>query len=480
MAKQKLILFALALLVATFSSLLPAQSSSIQQTAMSWPMQQGESLNDVARLFYPKNRYMQRQFVVAAIKLNQDTQPDLKPNMAFLKESTIIIPDIKALSSKSPPKVAQAKVERVTVVADAVISTKLQAEYEKLVQRNTLFKLELDKLNVKLARLEQVFTALKVELMRLIETPVPAAPAPVAIEAASQPSVQQQASAATEHEPTVKQLPVAQVNEKPVSQSGDKARAPDFYLWLSLLTVLFVVGLFAGLMFYTRKQTEKSKVAATSAPATVSKNAFIETILSIIPSTSSRAAKTQPLVVQSEFSGSISDAEPVVNVLHEKEDAELMLEQAKIYVNLGRHEDAIKLLSAHIQLAPTAALQHWLYLLDIYRDTDQKEAFEESAKQLHQTFNVVMPQWEKISTVDEFFAPPHTLEEYDYIVDKVTKLWADCGKEADKLMQTKNYLDKLLTDTRNHERTGFSMDVFEDIVLLREMLDAREKLAKEV
>lgn len=276
--------------------------------------------------------------------------------------------------------------------------------------------------------------------------------------------------------PVLPRIQPLQAAKTPDAIIASRDRVPDFYLWVPLLTVLFVLALFVGLALYSRKQAEKRKVAASDVPATANKTAFFETILSVFPS---KIVKTQPLTVQSEFSGSIRDAEPV-KVTDEKEDAELMLAQAKIYVNLGRYDDAIKLLNTHIQAAPTAALQHWLYLLDIYRETDQKEAFEESAEQLHHTFNVVMPLWEKISTVDEFFAPVHTLEEYDYIVNKVTKLWADCEKEADKMMQTKNYLDKLLTDTRDHERTGFSMDVFEEIVLLRDMLDAREKLAQEV
>jgi len=164
-----------------------------------------------------------------------------------------------------------------------------------------------------------------------------------------------------------------------------------------------------------------------------------------------------------------------------KDEGEHVMEQAKIYVGLGKEADAIQLLKAHIDAAPKAALRHWLYLLDIYRMTNQKEAFLQSARQLHQTFNVVIPRWEKTpgseASVPVFEAT--SLEEYDYIVDKVTAMWADCAKEVKKIAQAKDYLDQLLTDNRNGERTGFSMGVLEDIMLLRDTLDTREKLALE-
>ena len=51
-----------------------------------------------------------------------------------------------------------------------------------------------------------------------------------------------------------------------------------------------------------------------------------------------------------------------------------------------------------------------------------------------------------------------------------------CEKEAQRISQTKKYLDDLLLDNRNNERTGFSIDVFKEIMLLRNMLDVREKL----
>jgi tetratricopeptide (TPR) repeat protein len=497
MAKRKVAQLASVMLLAAYSTLSYAQSNVLHQSAMSWPMQQGESLDDVARLFYPQNPYMQRQFVAAAIQLNQDSQPSLKAKQVFSEQSLIVIPDIKVLSKKSLRQVAssrltqtkqtipkQTKVQRINAVADSAIGDRLQSDYANLMQRNALFKHELETLNVRLLALQQRLVMLKEDLMRLISVSTPS-PTPVTTTLSTQVEVL---------EPSVAHVPTHKaIEDLSLSMSGEvqpirvtkntdtfiatRDRLSEIYLWMPLSVVLVVFILLIALVTYTRKQAEKLKSVVASVAVQTNVHTFFESVLSIFPS---QTIKAKSATLSSEFSGSISDAETLAKVMDEKEDAELMLEQAKIYVNLGRHEDAIKLLSAHIHVAPKNALQHWLYLLDIYRDTNQEQAFKESAEQLHHTFNVVMPEWEKSTTVKVLSAPSHSLETYDYIVNKVTTLWAECEKEAEKMMQTKHYLDQLLTDTRNHERTGFSMEVFEEIVMLRDMLDAREKLAQEV
>src|SRR5690606_5526753 len=120
------------LMVMLHSPLLFAEVSSQSQSAMSWPMQAGESINDLARLFYPHDKYMQQQFAAAAIKLNLEDRPDLSPATVFDQESTIVIPSIKALSKKGKSKFTQPVSSNDNDVASAIsltMSTKLQAEY---------------------------------------------------------------------------------------------------------------------------------------------------------------------------------------------------------------------------------------------------------------------------------------------------------------------------------------------------------------
>ena len=146
---------------------------------------------------------------------------------------------------------------------------------------------------------------------------------------------------------------------------------------------------------------------------------------------------------------------------------------AKIFLAIQREDEAIKLLKAQISAAPKATLQHWLLLLDIYSKTNQKAEFMQYAKLLHENFNVMMPSWDS-STLPS--AINSSLEAFAHISTKMTQLWANCEKEAQKISQTKSYLDELLLDNRNNERSGFSFEVFKEIILLRDMLDVREKL----
>ena len=119
---------------------------------------------------------------------------------------------------------------------------------------------------------------------------------------------------------------------------------------------------------------------------------------------------------------------------------------------------------------PKASLHHWLYLLDIFRDRNQKEEFLIYASQLHEHFNVMMPCWDNGPLA---MVVATSLEQFSHIVQTLTHLWAQENGYA----ETKAYLQLLLTDNREKERMGFTMQVFQEIVLLTEVLDIREKLA---
>ncbi|HSG92570.1 MAG TPA: hypothetical protein VK999_02570 [Methylotenera sp.] len=98
-ARQLLTLLALALMLHVPS--LSAAPSAESLSAIDWPLQRGESVQDLARLIYPKSQRMQQYFIAETIRLNREQQPDLHPNTAFAQQQQIIIPSIKQLSGKS-------------------------------------------------------------------------------------------------------------------------------------------------------------------------------------------------------------------------------------------------------------------------------------------------------------------------------------------------------------------------------------------
>ena len=98
-ARQLLTLLAFALMLHVPS--LSAAASAESLSAMDWPLQPGESIQDLSRLIYPKSQRMQQYFIADTIKLNVETQPELKATTVFEQQQQITIPSIKQLSGKS-------------------------------------------------------------------------------------------------------------------------------------------------------------------------------------------------------------------------------------------------------------------------------------------------------------------------------------------------------------------------------------------
>jgi tetratricopeptide (TPR) repeat protein len=266
-------------------------------------------------------------------------------------------------------------------------------------------------------------------------------------------------------EPTsLKQVVVADVEAK---QSSFFEKYLSAFIWATLL----VLGFLIGLTFYTRKQAKKLYLASAGNFNPLEQQVFIDDDKQAVQILS-RVHDVDFSLTQTEYAGNMS----VVELRNDnKEEGELALEQARIYVNIDRVDEAIELLKAQIEATPKASLHHWLYLLDIYRDTNQKEAFLQSAKQLHQSFNVMIPQWENVPLP---MVIASSLEEFPHIVEQLTTLWAGLEKPQEKIAETKAYIEDLLTDNRGSDRTGFSMDVFQELLLLRDLLNVREKLAE--
>jgi len=97
-ARQQLTLVALALMLHV--PLLSAAASGESLSAMDWPLQPRESIQDLSRLIYPKNPSMQQRFVAETIRLNRETQPELQPTTVFEQAQRIVIPSIKQLSKR--------------------------------------------------------------------------------------------------------------------------------------------------------------------------------------------------------------------------------------------------------------------------------------------------------------------------------------------------------------------------------------------
>lgn len=462
------------------------------QAAITWPVLPGESVKELAVLFYPKNKTMQRRFIVKTLQLSQEIHPTLTPATTLNNANFIVIPNIKYLGTNDvfiKPTPFNTKIsgnhDKEKLIAsygikDGVkveISTKLQLIYDDLVKRNTLFKQGLDKLNIKLASLIPKLAALKVELVRFFDITLSKADSkdkPVKQKHESQlqnnlslePNIHNQVAS-----PTQTQAPIDIPIKVPSIRSG-KPELISWNIWILISLLILLTGL--TLARYVHKKLK------TLYPITTLESSEIE-IKSVIKHEDSAEQRfvadevMDTSITESEFTGSIPDIEPEVSVdLEKKEEVRQVLEQAKIYINLNRLKEAMMLLRTQIQETPKAALHHWFCLLDLYRKSNQKEDFLNNAKQLHESFNIMLPQWEK-TTFPSLGAS--SLEELPHIVERLTTLWAAENKVTDNMYKTKAYLDELLMDNRSTERIGFGIEVFQEIMLLRDMLDIRLKLA---
>lgn len=460
----------------------PALPSLLPSDVLAWPLLPNESIASLATLFYPNNTAMQTRFIARSLILNtQELNNQTLTAYAKAQQVTlIIIPTLKSLSTesgqvKSPlkrmdlPQNVRAPwknpLQMSYALKDAaqfIVSPKLVAAYGNLVKRNEFLKIELQKLNDKLSGLQALMTMLTTEAMRTLSTPDSQNSAPDL--EVIQPNIALQSSNATQVI-----TPKMQAHEPHHTHVANS-------FWLEALAILLLLILIVAFKLYGRNRAKHADLAEQDLFKPLVTGQFIAEP-AIVPALNSvQVGALKPLdfsLTQSSYLGNSDKASGNIVVdwgeTAQQEESEQILEQARIFVNLGRTDEALQLLKAQIKAMPMTSLHHSLYLLDIFRDQNQKDEFLAYAKQIHEHFNVMMPQWGNAPLA---MVVATSLEQFSHIVETLTSLW---GK-ANGYLETKAYLKGLLTDNREKERMGFSLQVFEEIVCLSELLEIREKL----
>ncbi len=134
------------------------------------------------------------------------------------------------------------------------------------------------------------------------------------------------------------------------------------------------------------------------------------------------------------------------------------LQLAEIMLSMGLTQGAAQTLIEYTDANPRQAVYHWLKLLAIYRDSGQRQDFEETAEKLRKFFNI---QAAGTAGADPGEAP--TLESFPRIADQIQKLWSQPE-------ECQTYLRQLLEDNRDGLRIGFPQTVAEEFLLLGEIL----------
>ncbi len=437
------------------------------ETSMVWPLLPNESLAQLAAKFYPNNQYMQRQFISKTKRLNKTK---LSASTRYKKLTAITIPNLKALSvraglikratikpNEKPLRISH-NIEPEKEKSEFSLSSipeRLIRQYEALLVRNEFLKEELAKLNKRLAFLENKLGELKLVLDRTLTLPSKKKLNNLDMKNAVENKAQTQLDDQAEVLPTAKRAAEKPTVKKRISAENKTLQKSFFdlsnkFIWLGLLLLALLVVLGSSLIGKYRERKYTKLVSAISQQT---------------PEESFSKEGTETTPKEESLLQSTADTDSGTAV--EEQTDITVLQEAKALVAQGEVEEAISHLKWAIRAKPKVSINTWLYLLSMLRQQNLKEDFETFATEIHQHFNIMTPLW---TPREVEMIVPQTLEEFPHIVKFLTKKWPN-----EKLII---YLKKLIYDTRLGERSGFSLPVVQEILLLIDVLEMRGEVEK--
>ena len=237
----------------------------------------------------------------------------------------------------------------------------------------------------------------------------------------------------------------------------------------SLALALFVLVLLF-LMWLRRERVDQRRadrwsyvpvVAGQTGPATkVGAGATTATFPVDVPTPAEAAATAEATTAESKTDGtykgySRAHAAQELGV----SDLAQATEKASVFVTLGRPAQAIDVLRDHIDHEPKSSAMAWLMLLDLYRQTDRYDDFNEIAQRFHLEFNAVIPEW------NQPLAPLRDsgMVAFPHLIARIRDNWPR--------PEARSFIEDLLYDNRGGSRIGFSIPAFRDLLLMHSLLD---------
>lgn len=162
------------------------------------------------------------------------------------------------------------------------------------------------------------------------------------------------------------------------------------------------------------------------------------------------------------------------------EEVTAVLELAEIMVSFGRTAGAAQALKEFVDHKPAAAVTPWLKLLEVYRRSEQREAFDLVGLKLKHHFNVAPADWEMVgeaggptlspgdqetASIDQLLERLPAIRQMPHIVQEISRTWGSPECPA--------YLDKLLRDNRGGERRGFTLHAVRELLFLMDLQENR-------
>lgn len=141
----------------------------------------------------------------------------------------------------------------------------------------------------------------------------------------------------------------------------------------------------------------------------------------------------------------------------EVEEISDITQEAEFWMSVNNPHKAIDVLEMHISSAENGAQDSpapWLYLLDLYHMTHDRSHYDALRARFTTLFNVKTIDFD----VNQTTLLLHTLEDYPRLTHKISQLW----RSPDIIP----YLRSLLLADPTHQRVGFDLPVYRDILLL--------------
>lgn len=145
-----------------------------------------------------------------------------------------------------------------------------------------------------------------------------------------------------------------------------------------------------------------------------------------------------------------------------KED---ILDQAEVFMAHGHGELAIHLLQEHLRAAPTESPVPWLLLLDLLHREGDAAGYAAASAECRRYFNVNLTD----HPISQDSEGGKGLEAYPHLLEQLVKAW--------NTPEIDGFFHDLIYDNRGGTRMGFEPGAYRDILMLRGIANANQKLA---
>jgi pilus assembly protein FimV len=131
-----------------------------------------------------------------------------------------------------------------------------------------------------------------------------------------------------------------------------------------------------------------------------------------------------------------------------------VMQEAEFWLSLNDPARAIEILEPYSKLDSPESPMPWLFLLDLYRESDSQANYDELREKTMRIFNTNIPEWFEIPGN----AQAMSLEDFPHVIERICALW-----ETDLIV---DYLKSLMLDNRDGIRSGFDIEVYQEVMLL--------------